>query len=89
MGLLPATPLHLLDFLRAQLLREPALLRRLPALGHASPLTDAQKLACVQEGCRELAELLQERLQAPCFAWGFLAAWAQAGLRTGRGGSGV
>jgi 50S ribosomal protein L16 3-hydroxylase len=81
-GLMPATPLHVLDFLRTQLVRDPAWRQRLPALGLASPLTDAQKLEAMRELCRQLGAQLERALAEPTFTLRFLAAWARAGARS-------
>ncbi len=81
-GVMPATPLHVLDFVRAQLLRSEAWRRRFPPLGHASPMSDAEKLDFCRSLFRELGTELKGMLDDPRFMLRFLAAWASAGLRS-------
>lgn len=81
-GVQPATPMHVLDYVRAQLLRAPAWRRRMPALGHASELSDAEKLAYLRKLFGELGGELKGMLDNPTFVLRFMAAWTQAGLRS-------
>lgn len=88
-GLMPPTRVDVLDFLRAQVLRSRAWQQRLPPLGHASPLSDAEKMALYQGLFQELGGELKRMLEDPRLVLRFMAASASAGLRTsgiGRGG---
>jgi ribosomal protein L16 Arg81 hydroxylase len=81
-GLMPATPIDVLDFLRARLLRSPRWRERFPPLGHASAMSDAEKMAWCRELFQGLGAELQRMLQDPTFAMRFLAAAATAGVRS-------
>lgn len=81
-GLMPATPIDVLDFLRSQLLRSPAWQRRLPMLGHASPLSDAEKMEAYQTLFRELGDELKRMMEDPRQVLRFVAASATAGMRS-------
>jgi len=81
-GLMPATPIQVLDFVRGQLLRNRRWQQRLPPLGHASELSDAQKLEFCRELFQGLGEELEKLLAEPSFALRFLSAWARAGLKS-------
>jgi ribosomal protein L16 Arg81 hydroxylase len=80
-GLMPPTLLEVLDYVRAGLARSPAWRRRLPALGHASELDDAQKQEVCHALFAELGSELQRALADPALPLRFLAHTAQANLR--------
>lgn len=79
-GLLPPSPIAVLDFMRAELLRDPSWRRRFPPFGHASPLSDPQKMALAQQTFTELAETLNQRMRQPSAAVRFFAAYMLASL---------
>jgi ribosomal protein L16 Arg81 hydroxylase len=81
-GVMPATPMHVLDFVRSQLLRSERWRQRFPPLGHASQLSDAEKLDYCRTLFRELGTELKGMFDDPRFMLRFLAAWASAGLRS-------
>jgi ribosomal protein L16 Arg81 hydroxylase len=81
-GLMPPTPLDVLGFLRAHLVRSRTWQRRLPLLGHASPLSDAEKVELYRDLFRELGGELQRMLEDPRMVLRFMAAAASAGLRS-------
>jgi ribosomal protein L16 Arg81 hydroxylase len=80
-GLMPPTLVDALDYVRAALVRNPAWRRRLPALGHASELSDAQKQELCQGLFAELGSQLQHTLADPALPLRFLAHTARAYLR--------
>jgi ribosomal protein L16 Arg81 hydroxylase len=80
-GLMPPTLLDVLDYARAALADSPTWRRRLPALGHASELDDAQKLEICRELFTQLGGELQRALADPRLPLKFLAHSARANLR--------
>lgn len=88
-GLLAPTALDVLDFLRAQLARDPAWRRRLAPVGRAVPGTDAEKLHALKAQLGALGEALSERLGSDALALQFVMAsvrraMASAALRSAR-----
>ncbi|WNG39194.1 cupin [Archangium violaceum] len=81
-GLMPPTALDVLDYLRAQLVRSRDWQRRLPVLGHASPLSDAEKMEAYRTLFQELGGELQRMLADPRQALRFMALTASAGLKS-------
>lgn len=81
-GVQPATPMHVLDFVRAQLLRSPAWRQRFPPLGHASTMSDAEKLEFCRKLFHELGAEIQGMMDNPMFTLRFLSAWTRAGLQS-------
>ena len=81
-GLMPPTPIDILDFVRAHLLRSRSWRRRLPLLGHASPLSDAEKMEAYRASFQELGDELKRMMDDPRLAVRFMAAAATAGLRS-------
>ncbi|MFY0563706.1 JmjC domain-containing protein [Archangium lansingense] len=81
-GLMPPTPIDVLDFVRTHLLRSPTWQQRMPMLGHASPLSDPEKMEAYRSLFRELGGELQRMLEDPRFVLRFMAAAATAGLRS-------
>jgi 50S ribosomal protein L16 3-hydroxylase len=81
-GLMPPTPIDILGFLRAHLVRSRTWQRRLPPLGHASPLSDAEKVELYRTLFQELGGELQRMMEDPRMVLRFMAAAASAGLRS-------
>ncbi|HYO57023.1 JmjC domain-containing protein [Archangium sp.] len=81
-GLMPPTPIDILDFVRTHLLRSPTWQQRLPLLGHASPLSDPEKMEAYRSLFRELGDELKRMMEDPRFVLRFMAAAATAGLRS-------
>ena len=81
-GLMPPTPIDVLDFLRAHLLRSRPWQRRLPPLGHASALPDEEKVALYRALFQELGDGLKRMMEDPRLVLRFMAATASAGLRS-------
>ena len=79
-GLLPPTGAAALDFLRAQLLREPRWQARMGRLGRAVPEPDAQRLARLQGELQALGEEVARRMADPAFALRFFAAMTVKGM---------
>ena len=67
---------------RTHLLRSPTWQQRMPMLGHASPLSDPEKMEAYRSLFRELGGELQRMLEDPRFVLRFMAAAATAGLRS-------
>ncbi|WP_233165923.1 JmjC domain-containing protein [Archangium sp. Cb G35] len=81
-GLMPPTGIDVLDYVRTHLLRSPAWQKRLPMLGHASPLPDPEKMEAYRALFQELGGELKRMLDDPRFVLRFMAAAATAGLRS-------
>jgi ribosomal protein L16 Arg81 hydroxylase len=88
-GLMPPTPIDILDFVRSHLLRSRTWRRRIPPLGHASPLSDEEKVELCRSLFRELEGELQRMLEDPRMVLRFMAAAASAGIRSSGGGEGA
>lgn len=76
-GMMPATWIDGLEYVRKHLLANPALRRRVAPLGRRSPLSDAQQLEEVKAGFSALAQEVAELVRQPSFALRFLADSAQ------------
>ena len=88
-GLLAPTPLDVLDFLRAELVRDERWRARLPALGHAVPGDEGEKLAAFRGALArmgaELAAMLgDERTQQRYLRQALLRAWGATPSRRPR-----
>jgi 50S ribosomal protein L16 3-hydroxylase len=81
-GLMPPTFLDVLDFLRAHLVRSRAWQQRLPPLGHASPLSDEEKVELCRALFQERGAELKRMMEDPMLPLRFMAAAASAGLRS-------
>jgi ribosomal protein L16 Arg81 hydroxylase len=81
-GLMPPTPIDVLGFLRAHLVRSRTWQRRLPPLGHASPLSDMEKVELYRSLFQELGGELQRMMADPKLVMRFMAAAASAGIRS-------
>jgi ribosomal protein L16 Arg81 hydroxylase len=81
-GLMPPTPIDVLDFVRTHLLRSRTWQQRLPLLGHASPLSDPEKMELYRSLFGQLGEELKRMMEDPRFVLRFMAAAATAGLRS-------
>jgi 50S ribosomal protein L16 3-hydroxylase len=88
-GLMPPTPIDVLDFLRSQLLRSRAWQQRLPVLGHASPLSDAEKMELYRSLFQELGGELKRMMEDPRQVLRFMATSASAGIRSSALGLGT
>lgn len=75
-GLLPPTPLDVLDFLRAELSQSPEWRQRFPPLGSASQIPDAERFDVAREIVGGIATQLSRSLTSPLFTARFLAAFA-------------
>lgn len=82
-GILPPTPVALLDMLRAELLASPAGRRRLPPMGRANEAPEPEKVEACRAELRAVAEDLRRKAEDPMTTVRFLAAYGMAGM-TGR-----